>query len=473
MYAIDPTPDELREMLNRPGSSFVRWPARVLQEFASLTAGREGVLIGPAVYAGHSSATFPGEGSSYGPSVCWWTDRLGRRHWSVGLEGLSPSPSDPGIQLLTDRHPLEWIAPQLSGGWRERGGRREFVVACRCGVAGTPAEVAWMGRTCGPCHDREQEGLSAGLAAPLKRAATQLLVTDVGPLIAVAHTGARSGAFHDDRVTTLTAHDPWTGPPAWDWEGHGHREVATRGALVAVGGEGGEVTLLDARGGTSRRTFYAGRDLRSLTFAGPATLVTMHADRLLFWDVRPGTASAPTRQVTMRHWAGRGVFADRAGALVGAFTENGIEVCEVATGRPVERLAASPRYGLGGGQWAFDGSVFAAWRTEQAYRLGRWGPAAPARGFLARLMRGARLPDVTAEVDGPAFGLTPDGRFVVTADGERVTLRDRVTLEALAAFAPAGRPAVNVFAFAADGRLLAGTGLGLAAWPWHELFGVG
>ena len=35
----------------------------------------------------------------------------------------------------------------------------DLVVACRCGFAGTPDSLAWMGDRCGPCSDRAQEGL--------------------------------------------------------------------------------------------------------------------------------------------------------------------------------------------------------------------------------------------------------------------------------------------------------------------------
>src|SRR5262249_4406110 len=98
--------------------------------------------------------------------AAWWTDPIGRRHWYIE-EALPDEHSrfyrdvrgDGGEALCAGPHPLEWLMPPAAGGWRERGGKRELVVVCGCGVAGTPAELAWMGDCCGPCFDQKQDGL--------------------------------------------------------------------------------------------------------------------------------------------------------------------------------------------------------------------------------------------------------------------------------------------------------------------------
>src|SRR4051794_12929346 len=101
MYAIDPTPDELRDLLDRSVASVYRWPARFTQEFASATARPEGVLTGTVAWKGGTT----GDGWEDTPSskevgVCWWTDRLGRKHWLLGLDGLAAAEPAPGVRLL-------------------------------------------------------------------------------------------------------------------------------------------------------------------------------------------------------------------------------------------------------------------------------------------------------------------------------------------------------------------------------------
>lgn len=87
----------------------------------------------------------------------WWTDCLGRKHWLARAEG-EQGHCDPPRGGPPWGEPVCWIAPPGTAGLLARGGRREVVVVCRCGVVGTPEAVLWAGDRCGPCHDREQDG---------------------------------------------------------------------------------------------------------------------------------------------------------------------------------------------------------------------------------------------------------------------------------------------------------------------------
>jgi WD40 repeat protein len=91
--------------------------------------------------------------------VTWWTDHVHRRHVQIvagngrdrSFRNLSSTRTDP-------RPPLWHLYPQGLF-WRERDGRGEWWTVCRCGVAGPPARLGWMGECCGVCHDRQQEGV--------------------------------------------------------------------------------------------------------------------------------------------------------------------------------------------------------------------------------------------------------------------------------------------------------------------------
>ncbi len=155
--------------------------------FAHATPPSFGQLLALAAGRGEGVA---GEGAYLRPGIirlrfgaCWWTDPFGRRHWQLdaGLDqgvnrhAVNQVGTAPAFTLAEERHPLEWLGPALVCGWRSPPGR--FVVACRCGFAGTPESLGWAGPACGPCSDREQEGLPP-LGTPVH--------WDVGPAEGVA-----------------------------------------------------------------------------------------------------------------------------------------------------------------------------------------------------------------------------------------------------------------------------------------------
>lgn len=98
--------------------------------------------------------------------VTWWTDHVHRRHVQV----VAGNGRDRSFRTLTStrtdpRPPLWHLYPQ-GVFWRERDGLGEWWTVCRCGVAGPPARLGWMGECCGVCHDRRQEGVSSPNEAP-------------------------------------------------------------------------------------------------------------------------------------------------------------------------------------------------------------------------------------------------------------------------------------------------------------------
>ena len=90
--------------------------------------------------------------------AAWWTDHIGRPH--VRLVGCRI-----GRNLVADlfgphaagRPPLWRVYPEFAF-VVVRDGRRAVNVLCRCGAAGTPSELGWMGDCCAACHDRREAG---------------------------------------------------------------------------------------------------------------------------------------------------------------------------------------------------------------------------------------------------------------------------------------------------------------------------
>jgi hypothetical protein len=88
-------------------------------------------------------------------AVAWWRDPIGRKH--VRLAGWRGQRSDlpPHLFGPAKRPALEAVYPDDL--YRAEGAR-EVVAVCRCGAAGLPAALGWMGPCCGPCHDRRESG---------------------------------------------------------------------------------------------------------------------------------------------------------------------------------------------------------------------------------------------------------------------------------------------------------------------------
>jgi hypothetical protein len=114
--------------------------------------------------------------------TAWWTDVLGRKHH----------------RIVAERDPRQWVSwdkvPPLALLYPERtvrrtcGEREAVVVACDCGAAGKPNELAWMGDRCGPCHDRHEEGsppTQPAWAAPLPETCQKIAWTEHGPKLAL------------------------------------------------------------------------------------------------------------------------------------------------------------------------------------------------------------------------------------------------------------------------------------------------
>jgi WD40 repeat protein len=96
--------------------------------------------------------------------VGWWTDPVGRRHWRV--VGRRLEYADYHLKKFAfAAHPLWHVYPDRLA-LRQDGDFLTLLAHCDCGVAGPVERLAWMGRCCGPCHDRGEDGLSVRRTGP-------------------------------------------------------------------------------------------------------------------------------------------------------------------------------------------------------------------------------------------------------------------------------------------------------------------
>jgi hypothetical protein len=135
----------------RKVGSFIDWPPVNLPTVLAEARDQErgSVLWQPQ---GHSDRPFL--------RLDWAIDHRGRRlvrvnggmDWYDNREfSLSPQ--------FTRWPPLARVYGEASVVFRSEDGEPEVLVACPCGVLGTPTDIAWMDDRCGPCHDRTVDGV--------------------------------------------------------------------------------------------------------------------------------------------------------------------------------------------------------------------------------------------------------------------------------------------------------------------------
>lgn len=431
--------------------------------------------------------------------AAWWTDPVGRQHWY--LEQALPDEhsrfyrdghGDDGLDLAAGHHPLEWLMPPASCGWRERGGAREFLVVCGCGVAGTPADIAWAGDCCGPCFDQKQDGLPVSDLPPSRPAigaVTSFALAPDGRLVTVraaADDGTSAG-------TTVKAWaPPWAAPaPLWT------RRIpevligtpSCSDRAVALFDGRGYLVLLSLAGGQpiDAHEESAFSDLQSLSFV---QTIGALAGTCLPWSDHGGLSIWP------RTAAGK--VGPRAHRRAGDFTQlatqpggirvavggpaGTVEVHEAVRGGLIERLRSPVPGYVEGLAVAPDTTVLAAVRCSPPNHtlLARWGPATPppANGPSrpAWRARQAERPADTAhhlKTTAHSLALAPDGRYLAAVVGAGALGFWEVASLAEKARLTLSVPVIGPVAFAPDGRsLLVNTGAGLAVYPWKELLGL-
>jgi WD40 repeat protein len=159
-----------RELRGEPGWAEVQLDACQRRQLEALWAELEGQPAGYREWPTHARTwRFSTQANLL---VIWWRDYLGRRHVRVvaGCAHKDPRLPMPG----PTRPPLACVYPAHAVIVSQHR-RCRLLVVCGCGAWGTPAEVAWMGKCCGPCYDRGQDEAVAPLGWQASAAAVERL----------------------------------------------------------------------------------------------------------------------------------------------------------------------------------------------------------------------------------------------------------------------------------------------------------
>jgi hypothetical protein len=118
-------------------------------------------------------------------AVAWWTDPLKRTHYRIGANRVycASSHADHLFCPYGQRPPL-WLTHPENVYFREEKEALIPFVICRCGAAGSPESLGWMGPHCAACYDRGAEG--SALLIPAGDPVRTLLVGHtswVGPVL--------------------------------------------------------------------------------------------------------------------------------------------------------------------------------------------------------------------------------------------------------------------------------------------------
>jgi hypothetical protein len=217
---IDPTPKALGQALGEASAAanqgcrarLIAWPTDDFTTFvAEWQAAAEGQRqwIGPGTHR----KSGPGGDTRSAAAVAWWSDPLGRKHCRVVSERVDCRSAEERDLFRPDAaryekppaRPVLWRVYPDDLCLREIDGQWHLWAACRCGAAGPPEKLGWMGPWCAACHDRAEEG------TPLRRPGTCRPVVFSGHPFWVGDL-----AFAPDGRTLLARVD--CHPTVWCWD---------------------------------------------------------------------------------------------------------------------------------------------------------------------------------------------------------------------------------------------------------------
>lgn len=412
--------------------------------------------------------------------VAWWADHIGRRHFRlVGGRIGRELVADLFGRRAANRPPLWRVYPEFAFVC-VRSGQRLVKVLCRCGAAGSPVELGWMGDCCGACHDRRE----AGVPVPtLWRRAIFCHPSDarISPFVlALSPEGSTLAVGDGERLTLWDVgtgqelrtlrRAAWLSCPAFSPDGQTLATWSTLGALL----------LWDVATGQEKGSFPTSRDIHCLAWSPDGSVLALAGYRGVLLLERD------TGQEVR-------AFRDEAGVTCLAFSPDGsllavgtrtgtVRVWDTKTGE--ERLTLNHlgyRLGCVAFSSTWDGSLFPAHGRPVLAAVGPSGnqlSGAAADGgtvqFFPPLLGagGTRieLPDHPQGMLTGAF--SPEGRLFVTGGGDgTLRLWDLATGTEEAAL-EWHQQQVGHLEFSADGRWLLSASFPdgvVRLWPWQAL----
>jgi WD40 repeat protein len=412
--------------------------------------------------------------------VAWWTDPLGRKHVRVAgrrIESFSDHYCNCFVAASTTRPPLWLVYPERLFLRTLPGGKPELLALCRCGASGTPEALGWMGETCGPCHDHQQEFGTplARLGLPLELGFHEKGVRGV----AWSESGQTVVAAGDEGVVRFS--DPATGtlrkerrnevtegsPVAWACNGH-HAIMASfympcQGWHAEDGAEARDLPLPE----------QGGYDFLALSPDGQ-TLAAANYHQVEIWSVPRGKTAVQQATVDVSP-TGLAFRPDSQGLAVGTQQSSWPIVYDL-TG---DAMTHYPPPGLEAGavlaiSFSPDSRMMGVSSHPPSFANAEGTvPAQPVQGTLevfdSANNRVATLQEGTGMATALAF--SPDGKALAAGCTDRLLRFWEM---------PQGRPlgslewhlgTVQTIAFSPDGQSLASGGVDgyVRLWPWKRL----
>jgi WD40 repeat protein len=476
---IDPTPKALKETLAAavPFANkgyrvrLLTWPP---DDFAAFVRKWRAAPEGQRQWSGRNHMSTV--------AVAWWSDPLGRKHCRV-VAAHCPADRDlfwPERDHHTPppQRPVLWRVYPDDLYLREEAGEWRLWAVCRCGTAGPPEKLGWMGPWCAACHDRAEEGCPQtrpGSCRPVVFAGHPSWVNDViftpdGRLLLV-HVPYHPTIWLWDTVTGLARKKQFPGRP-----GRSHISgmcVAPDGrtAAVCVEDQVFAWSLLDGSD-IAARSFsldYHTNDQIALAFNPDGSLLAAAVlpagyshGRIMLHDSATGQAvrtfAFPERRL---HWGRQPLaFSPDGSTLALGWGEPIVRRWDVASGQELPAFPGDLSSVAAVG-YSPDGKILAA-------GLDLWGED------YVRLWN-ATTGEKKATFEGPVAGLafSPDSRLLATAGGDGcLRLRQASTGRLLGTFCW-HQSDIDAVAFSPDGRWLA-TGAKedrVKLWPVDALLG--
>jgi hypothetical protein len=461
------------------GRSHLRTLSWPLPEIPALLDEIESSATGLHQYNGGAGRGRSGEDRSI-VVVVWWADRLARKH--IRVVGRRGKFSRPQLNHLLDPGGNEWPALMLLYKdfvfVKRKKEEQSLVVACTCGAFGAPEEVGWMGTCCGPCHDRCEEGAESADCWPDPRHTTipgQYLSLPYDQVLACSADGRTVAA--SEGQGRVKCWDVLEGKTRWIFAtpGESGRQDGLTcatftpcGRYLLTGNRDGQIHRWDVQTGQRHDLFRVAWWVHTVVVSPDGDLVATADPRsnVSVWETSTGRMRF-TRLGSLRlveHLA----FSPDGTMLAGGNHEGRVRLWDMSNGaeRPGLDQLGGRVHGL---SFSPDSETLAVGCDRQFTMMGYGEPVPVVLLDVAR--QSVRSALGGGQIVHCCEAFTPDGRFLVTGDGDRlVRIWEVATGEEVFSLRWHQREVCAV-TFSPDGQMLATCGADgtVKLWPWEVL----